>query len=352
MKKILISVSVVLLLGGLMAWKLMANKAEIDSHKVVKVTSESIAVTVAEVAMQSAEKTLSLVGTAEAMQDVMVASEAAGKITEVNFKLGDYVTKGQVLARVDDRYKKLALDNAKISYGKFEEDVKRYQTLREGDAVSKTQLRDIKVGYENARIQLEQAQKQLEDTYVRAPFSGYITSKEVDLGKFVNASSPVAGIADISQLKIALSVSESNVYNLRQGQRVAVTTPVYPNATFDGVIASISPKGDRAHAYPVEITLANNRQYPLKSGTYVNISIDMGKTQPMLTIPRDAIVSSVKDPSVYLVEGDNVRLVKIITGQDHGKKLEVLQGLKSGDQVVTSGQINLMDGASVSVIRN
>ncbi len=351
MKKILISVGVVLLLGGLMAWKLMANKAEIDSHKVVKTTTESIAVTVAEVGMQSAEKALNLVGTAEAMQDVMVASEAAGKITEISFKLGDYVTKGQVLARVDDRYKKLAVDNAQINYNKFEEDVKRYQALREGDAVSETQLRDIKVGYESAKIQLEQAQKQLEDTYIRAPFSGYITSKEIDLGKYVSASGAVAGIADISQLKITLSVSESNVYNLKQGQRVAVTTPVYPNATFDGVIANISPKGDKAHAYPVEITLTNNKQCPLKSGTYVNIAIDMGKTNPMLTIPRDAIVSSVKDPSVYLVDGDNVRLVKITIGQDHGKQLEVLQGLKSGDQVVVSGQINLMDGANVSIIK-
>ncbi len=352
MKKIITIVTILLVVTGLISWKLVANKKEIDSKAEVKVTTEAIAVSVAEVQKQSAESTLNLTGITEANQVVMVASKASGEITAIHFKLGDYVAKGQVLARVDDTYAKLNLENARINYNKYKEDVQRYQTLREGDAVSETQLRDIRVAYESAKIQLEQTQQQLDDTYIRAPFSGYITSREVDLGKYVNVATAIAGMADISELKVLLSVPESSAYALQKGELVSVSTQVYSGTTFTGKIAHISPQGDNSHSYPVEVALPNSKEYPLKAGTYVDVSIDMGKTQEMLFIPRDAIVSSVKDPSVYRIENGIARLVKITTGRDHASSIEVLHGLQQGDQVVVNGQINLMDGAKISVIAN
>ena len=147
MKKvaIIVTVSVIVVCVGLMAWKLSANKKEIDTKKEVNTTIESIAVTTVNVQKQSTKTDLSFTGITEANQNVKVASKASGEIKEINFKLGDYVSKGQVLARVDDAYAKFALENAKINYQKYEEDLKRYKTLHEGDAVSETQLRDIQV---------------------------------------------------------------------------------------------------------------------------------------------------------------------------------------------------------------
>lgn len=352
MKKIVITVAAVVTCAGLMTWKLVTNKKEINSKSEVKTTTEAIAVSAANVQKQSTKTDLSFTGITEASQDVKVASKALGEITEINFKLGDYVLKGQVLARVDDAYAKFTLENAKINYKKFKEDLKRYQTLREGDAVSETQLRDIRVACESAKIQMEQALRQLDDTYIRAPFSGYIISKDIDLGQFVGASTPIAGIADISELKVMVSVPEANVYELKKGQPVSVSTPIYSGVNFTGKIAHISPQGDNSHSYPIEISLPNSKENPLKSGTYVNVSVDMEKTEPTLLIPRDAIVSSVKDPSVYRMEGNVVKLVKITTGRDYGDKIEVLGGLREGDKVVVSGQINLTDGASVTEINS
>jgi RND family efflux transporter MFP subunit len=250
---------------------------------------------------------------------------------------------------VDDTYTRFALENATINHNKYKEDIQRFETLRAGDAVSETQLRDVKIAYESTKVQLEQVSRQLEDTYIRAPFGGYITSKDIELGKFVNISAPIASIADISELKVLLSVTEANVYRLQKGQPVTITTQIYPGVTFAGRIAHISPQGDNAHSYPVEISLPNSTQHPLKAGTYVNVSIDMGSMQRVLSIPRDAIVSSVKDPAVYRIENNIAKLVKITTGKDYENIIEVLQGLDEGDQVVVNGQINLMDGASVIV---
>jgi RND family efflux transporter MFP subunit len=350
MKKGIIATAVIVLIGSLMAWQLFANKQEIDSRKEVKVNNESIAVTIAEVGKQSIGTNVSLTGSTEANQVVKIASKTSGEIVQINFKLGDYVSKGTVLARVDDTYTKLAVDNAKINYNKYKEDVERYQILRVGDAVTETQLRDMKIAFENARIQLEQAQRQLEDTYIRAPFSGYITSKDVDLGKFVSVSTPIAEIADISELKVVVSVSESNVYNLQKGQQVSVNTPIYPGISFPGKIVHISAKGDNSHSYPIEISLANSKEHPLKAGTYVDIAINSGESQPALCIPRDAILSSVKDPTVYRVEDGVATLVKITTGKSYDSYLEVTSGLNEGDKVITTGQINLMDGARVALV--
>jgi RND family efflux transporter MFP subunit len=350
MKKIIIIVVVMALLGA-MVWTLAGNKKEIDSRKEVKTADGKIAVSVVSAQMQETNNLLEFVGMAEPDKEVVVASESAGKIVQINVKLGDFVSKGTVLAKVDDTYKRLAFENAQLNYNKFKDDYERFQVLRGGDAVSETQLRDMKTGFENASIQLENAKKQLEDTEIVAPFSGVITSKKTELGAYVNPGTPIAAMADIARLKVLLAVSESNVYQLRKGQEVSVYTNVYPGVIYKGNIASISPQGSGAHTFPVEIVIANNNTNPLKAGTYVNVRVDMGKTGKALMIPRDAIVSSVKDPSVYVVKGETVELVKINAGHDYNTYLEVISGISEGDQVVTNGQINLITGAKVSIIK-
>ncbi len=348
-KTIIASVTVVGLLG-IMTWTLASNKKEIDSHKQVKTTQNNVAVTVAETEMKETNGNLELVGTTQPNKEVNIASESSGKIVQVNFKMGDFVSQGKVLAKIDDTYKRLAYENAKLNYNKCKEDLNRYEVLRKGEAVSETQLRDIRLAYENASIQLENAKKQWDDTRIVAPFSGYITSKNTELGAYVNAGTVIAGIADISELKVVLDVSESNAYELSQGQQVNITADVHPETDYKGKISNISPKAGASHTYPVEILIANNGKDKLKAGTYVNVTVNMGKSSKAMMIPRDAIVSSVKAPSVYIVKGETAQLVKITTGRSFNSDLEVVAGLSEGDKVVTNGQINLTDGAKVSVI--
>ena len=350
-KGIIISVSVVAI-TGVMVMKLFANKMEVDAKKVIKTEQENVSVSVATVEIRATSGKLNLVGTAMPDKEVTVAAETSGKIMQVNFKLGDFVNEGSVLAKVDDTYKRLAYETALLNFKKYEDDYERFQLLRQGDAVTEIQVRDIKMAYENAKIQLENAQKQLDDTKIVAPFSGVITSRNTEIGALVNMGTPIAGIADISQLKVTLSVSESNVYQLQKGQKVKVSADIYPDMTYSGNIANISPKGSITHTYPIEITIANTGKNPLKAGTYVTVQVDLGKDGTSLMIPRDAIVSSVKDPSVYVVNNGVAQLTKISTGQNHDAYLTVTSGLNAGDQVVVNGQINLMDGVNISVINH
>lgn len=349
-KQTIIATVIVVALLGIITWTLASNKKEIDSKNTVRTTQTTIAVTLSPVSMKETNADLVLVGTTQACKDVNITSESSGKIVQVNFRMGDFVTKGKVLAQIDDTYKRLAYDNAKLIYNKNKDDYERYQTLRKGDAISDTQLRDITLAYENASIQLQNAKKQWEDTKIKAPFSGYITSQNTELGAFVNPGSMIGGIVDISNLKVVLEVSESSAYELKEAQPVRITSDVEPENVYHGTISEISQKATPAHTYPVEILISNNGKNKLKVGTYVNVHVNMSKNANALMIPRDAIVSSVKDPSVYVVNQDVARLVKISTGRNFGNNLEVVSGLNAGDMVVTNGQINLTDGARVSVI--
>lgn len=349
-KKTIIASVIVLGLLGIMTWTLSANKKVIDANKQIKNTETTIAVTAATAVMKETNGNLELVGTAQASKEVSVASESSGKIVQVNFRMGDFVAKGKVLARIDDTYKRLAYENAKLTYDKSKDDYQRNLTLHKGDAISDTQLRDIKMTFDNAAIQLANAKKQWDDTKITAPFSGYISAQNTELGAYVNAGTVIAGITDISELKVVLDVSESSAYELRPGQQVNITTDVHPEAEYKGRISNISPKASTSHTYPVEILIPNNGKDKLKAGTYVNVNVNTGKSGKALMIPRDAIVSSVKDPSVYVVKGNNAELVKITTGRSFNSTLEVMAGLSEGDKVVTNGQINLTNGSKVSVI--
>lgn len=349
--KTTIAVTVSVILLGLMTMTLASNKKEINLRKEVKSNEATIAVTVASAEMKVSNMNLNLIGTTQASKEVNIASESAGKIVKVNFRMGDYVNTGKILAEIDDTYKRLAFENAKLNFNKCKEDISRYKALREGDAVSDTQLRDIQLAYDNANIQLENAKKQLADTQISAPFSGYITSQNTELGAYVVAGTVIAGIADISELKVVFDVSESNAYELQQGQSVNVTTDVHPEAKYKGTISNISPKASASHTYPVEILIPNNGKDKLKAGTYVNVNVNMSNKERVLMIPRDAIISSLKDPSVYLVKNNIAQLAKIGVGRNYDSFIEVVSGLNEGDQVVTNGQINLAGSSKVTVIK-
>jgi RND family efflux transporter MFP subunit len=348
MKKIFISIFIV---GGIIAliiFKLLSNKKEVDANRQFVSVAAPIAVNVVAAKRQLPEVVVNLVGNTEAVRQVRVPSRSSGAIVSANFKVGDYVSTGSILARVDDTYAGLSLQTATINHDKLADDLRRFQALRAGDAVTETQLRDIQIALETAKVQMQQAQKQIDDTYIRAPFGGYITGRDVEIGQFVGVGTNIASVADIAQLKIVISVSEAIAYKLIKGQDVKITTAVYPGVTFMGKIISIAPQGNNINSYPIEIQLSNTAKHTLKAGTYVNVSIEMQQSEPVILIPRDAIVSSVRTPSVYKIENGNVaRLVNITIGASYDNAIEVAYGLQEGDIVVVSGQINLMDGATV-----
>ncbi len=352
MKRILI-IAVVVLIVGAVAFRLASVKKHVDEKKKVKEeVNFTVAVNVAPAQSRMSEENLDLVGTVVANEIIDIKAVVQGNILNVDFKLGDYVKQGQVLAHIDSRIRQLAVSNSEVALANAEQNFERYKNLYEGGAASKSQYDQYKLSYDNAKIQLDQSRKELGNTSVTAPITGYITEKNVEIGAYVSVGNSIATIVDVSKLKVKVNIPEREVYALKIGDVVNIGATVYPGVVFKGKITFISFNGDEAHNYPVEISIENQSKNPLKSGTYVDIMFNQKSKIASLQIPREALVGSIKAGQVYVVDASNkAHLRDILIGHDNGKYLEVLKGLKEGELVVTSGQINLKDGSPVSVIK-
>jgi membrane fusion protein, multidrug efflux system len=351
MKKKTIIIAAAIAVLALISIKLVANKTTINEKNQLK-AGVVTTITIKEVVRKEQSSSLSLTGVTAAKQDVLLKAETGGQVAAINFNLGDYVAKGKVLVEIDDRLTKLAFESAQLNLSKLEDEYNKMKNLYSGQATSETKVRDARIEYERAKIAAEQAEKQLSFTKITATQNGYAVSKFVDKGSFVGIGSPIVSLVDIAQLKVTMSVSEKDAYNLNVGQNVKVTSSVYPGVEYDGKVSFVSEQGDGIHNYPVEILVANKSAHQLKAGTFVNAAFIFSAKTSSLLIPRESLVGSIKDAKVYVVEQNTARQKSITIGRDLNNYLEVLAGLNEGDKVVTTGQINLTDGAPVSIFNN
>lgn len=350
MKKIITGVVVVLLIVAA-GFRMYSNHEKINSTKNLNSgISSVVSVQAYTVKSMKIDQTLNLVGVLSANSEVNIVAEAQGKMTSLNVELGQVKGQGSVIATIDNKLKELAVRSAQVALAKQKRDLSRYENLVKGGGAPQQQLDDARTSYENAVITLEQNQKQLSDATVKSPISGVITKKLVDKGAFVNVGTTIASIVDISKLKLKLNVSESNVYKLKVGEKVQVTTDIYAGSTFDGKITFVSSKGDENHNYDVEVQVANSGKNQLRAGTFANATINQTSVGNKLYIPREALQGSTRDAKVYVAENGKAQLRSIEVSEADNKYLEVKSGLKEGEVVVTSGQINLEDGKGIKVI--
>jgi RND family efflux transporter MFP subunit len=341
--------SVVVVLFALIVAVLMHNRSQIRAET-KKSTLDAFTVSIAKVDKRDIADSIDLVGTINANNDVAIVSEAQGKVTKVLADVGDYEPAGAVLIQIDDELALAAMDAAKVSLDKAEKDYARFQELYKEKAVTDSQLENAELAYENANDRYVVAHRQYEDTRVTTPISGIVTSRVVDVGNYVNSKTVVADVVDISRLKITVNVDEHDVFGLKVGNKVEISTGVYPGVLFPGTIKTISAKGDASHTYPVEVDFSNSREHPLKAGMFAHVLFAKDSGEKYLVIPRQALVGSVEEPQVYTVEDGIARLKKVVIGSTYNNYLEVLGGLNEGETVVVNGQNNLQDGNKVSVV--
>jgi RND family efflux transporter MFP subunit len=328
---------------------LINNKAK--SSKVAK-SSEFVTypVNVVQVSKENVQEQLSLTGTINAFSDVTIISETSGKVVEVNAEVGDYKNAGSVIVKVDDEIKKANFQLAEVNYNKAKKDLDRFKKLASNNSVSDQQLEGIQLAFQSAEAQYIIAKKQYNDTRITTPISGVVTSRPVELGTMINNNMAVANVANISQLKVRINLSESDAFKVKVGDTVGVVTDVYPEHKFNGKIKYISDKCDDVHTYPVEVIINNDKKFPLKAGMFGRIYFTSKFDGYSVTIPREALVGSSRDSKVYVVNNGIANIRDIEVGLEFGTKLQVLSGLSEGETVIVSGQSNLKDGYKVTVV--
>ncbi|HTO14867.1 MAG TPA: efflux RND transporter periplasmic adaptor subunit [Edaphocola sp.] len=351
--KHIITILALLVVAALIGWRLVSNKMKIDEKKKPKIETEiAIPVTVATIKKEMFEDELNKIGILIPNRQADITSVVPGKLTAINFKLGSYVSQGAAIAQIDNRQQKISLEQATISKNKYDKDFVRFKNLLEGEAATEANFQDVQLQRDNATIQIELLKKQIADATIQAPISGQVVSKMKEPGEFINSGVPLGTIVDISVLKANVMVNEIDAYGMKVGDKVSLSTSIYPGVSLLGTITFISNQGDATHNYPIEITLKNSKSYPLKAGTTVNVNFNKRSGGMMMTVPRTAFVDGIKDPKVYVVEDGMAKLRALVTGQEVGNSVEIISGLNEGDHVVTNGLINIKDGSKVRIVEN
>jgi membrane fusion protein (multidrug efflux system) len=352
MKKYLkITVIIVAVLAGIV-YVLNKNKSENDAQTAIVAQSNS-SVAVRTEKAETRELNAQYVANSSFVpkQEVKLSSEISGKVTRVLVEEGSYVRPGQTLAIINGDKQNVTVTNAQAVYNNAQAEVARFESAYASGGVTKQQLDQIKLQLENAKNNLRASQLGASDTNIKASFSGIVNSKNVESGLVVSPGQELFEIVDVSSLKLKVNVDEKNIGGLKVGQKVKVVAQVLSGQTFEGTISFIAPKADASLNFPVEIEIKNNASKDLKAGMYGSAYFGNDQKVPVLSVPRSAFVGSVSSGQVFVVKDGKAVLTKVNAGKSYGDYIEITSGINAGDEVVTSGQINLTDGSAIRVIK-
>jgi len=351
MKKTIITILTVIGAFALISFVLSKNKKDNQEKiDIVNQNNGAAVVQITTVAKAAMNMDYSANGNLIASREIDLKSENAGVVAAISVKEGDRVSKGQVLATLDNKFLALNQQTAQDAYQKLLTDKERYESSFQTGGVTQAQLDDINLRLKNAENQLKEIKRKNSDANIKAPFSGIINTKHIEIGDYLSPGTPLFEIVDVSEFKLKVSVDENQVSKLKLGDKVAIAIPVFPDKSYSGTICFIAPKADAALNFPVEILLGNESDNLIKAGMYATAIFESAGTQNAVFIPRKAFVGSVNSKEVYVLKNDStVALRKVVPGAIIQGNVEILEGLNEGEQVVISGQINLTDGAKVVV---
>ncbi|MFZ4426901.1 MAG: efflux RND transporter periplasmic adaptor subunit [Saprospiraceae bacterium] len=356
MKKVLniiIYLAVFGAIGGAIYWKLGQNKQQIEERaKTAQMRNDIIPVRTAAVSRQKLSADFSVSGTFRPYQQLAVISEVQGKITQLNYKNGDFVQAGATLLSVDNEALQIQMDIAKVNLAKSEKDLGRLKNLLGDGGITQQQIDDVQNAVENLKGQIRSLDKQMRTTLVKAPISGTVTGRLVEKGAFVAPAMKILDIVNVNRLKMAVYLTDEEVFEVKKGQQVTLVPDLYAGARLSGTVTFIDVQADNSKRFLVEIELPNPSSAPLKAGMAGRAYFSTGKQTDVLALPRECVVGSVRDASVFVAVGGKAELRPIQLGRIFGAYAEVLGGLKEGEQVVISGQINLQDGTKITVQDN
>ncbi|KMQ64907.1 RND transporter [Chryseobacterium angstadtii] len=353
MKKTLIYIIVAAVLVGLAAYKIAGNK-EKQTKEVKEVAKQvdKINVNVVTVSRENINTDYSANGTFLPKQEMNQSSEIAGRIVSVLVKEGSRVGAGQVLATIKRDAIEVDVTQAQNNLQNAIIDNQRYENAFKTGGVTKQQVDNSRLQLKNAQAAVRAQGVRVNDTSIRAGISGTINKKMVEPGTVVSVGTSMFEIVNINSLKLSVLVDESQIGKIQLGQEVPINVNVLPEDSFSGRITFIAPKSDASLNFPVEIEVQNRGN--LKAGMYATAVFKTNngaETQNILTVPAEAFVNGVSSGQLFVVQNGVAKLIKVTVGKVYGDKVQVLSGLNGGEQIVTSGQINLDNGSKVNIIK-
>ncbi len=336
-------------LGYFTATRLSENKQTLEENaRLSQERNTVIPVTTQAVGQQSIPSDFQVNGIFIPIQSGAVMSEMAGKVIELKMRNGDRVQAGATVAVVDRELLSIQLETARTNLDKGKQDRRRLSTLLGEGGVTQQQLDDADLAVRNLESQIRLLDKQLSMCAIQSPIQGVISNKLIENGSLVSPGMKLADVTNISRLRLQVYLTEVQVVNVRKGQSVRVQVDLFPDQPLTGAVTFIDVNAGPNRRYLVEVETANPGEQ-VKSGMSGTAIFEGKGAVSALSVPRGAIVGSLQEAKVFVVEGNRAILRPIRTGTVFGDYVTVLSGLSEGELVVTAGQINLEDGMEITV---
>jgi len=350
MKKVIYIIIALVVLAAV-GYKLMSNKEQMAANAAVAdIKSDAIPVAITGVTSAKLDKSFTAQGNFAPIQSLTLMSETTGQVQRVLKRKGDKVKAGELLLQVESNTMAADLATAQTNAEKAKRDLERFENLAAGDAITQRQLEDARLAAKSTQAQLVAARQRLTKTRITAPISGEINEIYVEVGSYLGMATKLYDIVNVDKLKLQVKVSESEVLLINKGDKVTVKADAGAGQEYAGVVTAIAAQADPSLKFDVEIEVKNAADN-LRAGMYGTAFFEVDDQRDAMLLPREAIVGSIQNPNVFVVNNGvaNARKVKVgVVTQD---KVEILEGVKPGEQVVRSGQINLREGIKVSVLK-
>ncbi|MEI8033570.1 MAG: efflux RND transporter periplasmic adaptor subunit [Chlorobiaceae bacterium] len=311
---------------------------------------DSIPVSVTVVSKAAVRDSFSLVGTVEAFREADIYAETAGILRKVLAGPGDRKKVGEGLLHVDDELASARLKKAEAHYRQSSRDVERYGKLYEEGAVALSAFESAQLQKAEAEAEYTAATRKQRDATVAAPFSGVVTARFVEQGELVREGMKVAHMVDMAKVKVIVFVPERELAKFHPGLSLTVTSDLNSGERFKGTVSTVSDKSGRDHTCRVEVVLSNPSKNAFRSGMFARVLYEGGGSREAILVPRSALVSGIRKPELFVVEGGKAVLRKVVAGMEFHTLVEVTEGVAAGEQVVTSGQEELKNGSRVTLI--
>jgi membrane fusion protein (multidrug efflux system) len=301
---------------------------------------------------------MTAIGTIEAVHGVMVSADLPGTVARINFDSGKAVREGEILVELDTRQERAQLnsleaqrDLAKVNFG-------RMQELVNAGVISRMDYDQATAQQKATEANVAEIHATIERKTIRAPFSGILGIRKVNLGQYLPAGSPVVSNQSLNPIYVNVGVPQQAAAQVHVGRKLRVTTEDVAGKVFAGSVTALDSEVDQTtRNIQVQATLSNP-EGKLRPGMFVQVEMPLGASRAVIALPASAInyapygdsvfvITDLKDPKGKTYRGVRQQFVKVEGSR--GDQVGVISGLHPGEEVVTSGVFKLRNGAAVQV---
>jgi membrane fusion protein (multidrug efflux system) len=303
-----------------------------------------------EVTIAPATRELSAVGTLQSNESVVIATEIAGKVTEIGFAEGEKARRGQVLLRLDPSVLTAERDRAKASLVLSEANIKRAEVLLKDQAIAERERDEAYAQWRLDEANLRLTEAQLAKTVIRAPFEGLLGLRKVSVGGYLRPGDAVITLDDIDPIKADFRIPEVFADQVKIGQSIELTVDAVAGRAFTGKVYAIAPQIDESGRSVLLRARVSNEKGVLRPGMFARVNLVLEERAGALMVPEEALISQGEQQMVYKVVAGKVEATKVKVGLRQKGRVEILEGLQPGDTVITAGQIKVRPGMAVTVL--